>query len=217
MDFTGKALPLTANDIEIISGYLGCQIAALHAIIIVETIGEGFGSDNRPIILFEPHIFYSELTVPSERQRASREGLAYPKWGTKPYPTTQKQRYIYLEQAIEINETAALSSCSWGIGQVLGLNYKICGFDTVNDFVNAMMYSTGSQLYAMARFIAADHLQVYLRNLAWAEFARRYNGPAYASNHYDTKLKSAYDRLPAAEKITPKIPTQGELLSILKN
>ncbi|MNL61260.1 hypothetical protein D3C87_1851660 [compost metagenome] len=27
----------------------------------------------------------------------------------------------------------------------------------------------------------------------WADFARRYNGPAYKENDYDTKLAKAYD------------------------
>ena len=31
-----------------------------------------------------------------------------------------------------------------------------------------------------------------LQNKNWAEFARRYNGPAYAQNRYDEKLAEAY-------------------------
>ncbi|WP_444946633.1 N-acetylmuramidase family protein [Microbulbifer sp. VTAC004] len=215
MNFRGEALPLTDSDIEIIAGYLGCQVAALHSVIIVETTGKGFGPDNRPIMLCEPHIFYHELKIPSQRLQASKQGLAYPKWGTKPYPTTQNMRYLWLDKAMEINQEAALSSCSWGLGQVLGINYKICGFSTILDFIESMKYSGASQLYAMAKFIAADHLQVYLRNLAWSEFAHRYNGPAYALNHYEIKLEHTYSRLPASEKVIPSPPSNYTLDSLL--
>ena len=45
------------------------------------------------------------------------------------------------------------------------------------------------------RFIQADldlHHALIVRD--WAEFARRYNGPAYRDNIYDTKLATAYQR-----------------------
>ena len=31
-----------------------------------------------------------------------------------------------------------------------------------------------------------------LQNRNWADFAKRYNGPAYAQNKYDEKLAKAY-------------------------
>ena len=31
------------------------------------------------------------------------------------------------------------------------------------------------------------------KGLKWADVARRYNGPAYKENRYDTKLAEAYD------------------------
>ncbi|MEG6992119.1 N-acetylmuramidase domain-containing protein, partial [Pseudomonas aeruginosa] len=45
------------------------------------------------------------------------------------------------------------------------------------------------------RFIEADPaLLKALKGRKWAEFARRYNGPAYARNLYDVKLERAYAR-----------------------
>ena len=215
MNFVGKALPLTDGDVEIIAGYLGCHVAAVRAVIQVESAGRAFGPDKRPIILNEPHIFWRELGAGAKRDRAVREGLAYQRWGSKPYPRTQAARYEWLAKAMAIDETAALKSCSWGLGQVMGFNHKICGFDTVQAFVRAMTHSEGAHLYAIARFIVSNRLQGHLRNLNWTGFARGYNGPGYAKNAYHTKLANAYARRPASEKRTPPPSTEAQLLSLI--
>ncbi|MFA7308428.1 MAG: N-acetylmuramidase domain-containing protein [Hyphomicrobium sp.] len=36
-----------------------------------------------------------------------------------------------------------------------------------------------------------------MRNRQWAAFARRYNGPGYRKNRYDTLLANAYRRMAA--------------------
>ncbi|SHE51667.1 Protein of unknown function [Microbulbifer donghaiensis] len=211
-NFKGAAQPLTDGDIKTIAGYLGCHIAALRAVLAVESDGKGFGSDGRPRILNEPHVFYRELGAGAKRNKAVRAGLAYRKWGTKRYPSTQAARYVWLEKAMAIDEDAALKSCSWGLGQCMGFNHKLCGYASVQEFVRAMMHSAGAQLYAMARFIVSNGLQKHLRKLNWRGFAKGYNGPAYASHGYHTKLANSYSRKPAAEKVTPAPATEVELV-----
>jgi len=34
----------------------------------------------------------------------------------------------------------------------------------------------------------------HLKNKNWAEFARRYNGPAFKKNRYDEKIAAAYQQ-----------------------
>lgn len=215
MDFAGKALPLTDGDVRTIAGYLGCHVAAVRAVLAVESAGRGFGNDGRPIILNEPHIFWRELGAGAKRDRAVREGLAYQKWGAKPYPRSQPERYAWLARAMAIDETAALKSCSWGLGQVMGFNHKVAGFATVQEFVAAMTHSEGAHLYAMARFIVSNRLQGHLRSLNWSAFARGYNGAGYAKNAYHTKLASAYAKRPASEKVTPPVSTEAQLAALI--
>jgi len=215
MKLTGPALPLSSGDVTTIAGYLGCHVAAVRAVLAVESTGKGFGPDNRPIILNEPHIFYRELGAGPQRDWAVRDGLAYAKWGAQPYPKTQAERYAWLDKAMAISETAALKSCSWGLGQVMGFNHKIAGFDTVQDFVAAMTRSEGAQLYAMARFIVSNGLQKHLKALDWAKFAKGYNGAGYKQNAYDTKLAAAYAKRPASEKVTPPPATEAELAALI--
>ena len=95
---------------------------------------------------------------------------------------------------MRIDEEAAISSASWGLFQIMGFNHKICGCDTVGEFVSKMKENEGAQLDLFTAFVQSNKLDSYLREKDWAGFARRYNGPAYAENKYDEKLKSAYEK-----------------------
>lgn len=214
MNFQGAGKPLSPSDIVTIAGYLGCHIAAARAVLAIESAGKGFGPDRRPIILNEPHIFWRELGPAAARTQAGQLGLAYAKWGAKPYPKTQAARYSWLDKAMAINAEAALKSCSWGLGQLMGFNHKLCGFASVQDFVEAMKLSEGAQLFAMARFIVSSKLQGHLRKRDWAAFARGYNGAGYAKHGYHTKLAKAYARRPADEKLMPSPATLADLAAI---
>jgi len=195
VNFYGAGHHLAYADLERCAKLLGCDVAAIRAFLDVETNGLGFAEDNRVIILFEPHVFFRLLAShPEKRALAVAAGVAYAKQGTKPYPKTQHGRYTQLEKACDIDEEAALKSCSWGIGQVMGYNFKLAGYPTVYALVDACRISEGKQLEACCNFIKNTKLDAALRKRDWAGFARGYNGPSYAANHYDTKLAEAYQR-----------------------
>jgi len=211
LNFVGPARPLSDDDLLLVAGYLGCHVAALRAVLSVETGGKAFGADGRPVILNEPHIFWRELGAGTKRNNAVSSGLAYRKQGTKPYPKKQNARYGWLEKAIAIDRTAALCSCSWGIGQVMGFNYALCGFSSVQDFVEAMKESEGAQLYAMACFIVSNRLHEKLQKQDWSGFARGYNGTNFRKFGYHTKLENAYASRPASEKVDPPDVSEAEI------
>jgi hypothetical protein len=213
--FVGSALPLNEDDLPLVAGYLGCHLAALRAVIAVESRAEAFAPDRRPIILNEPHIFWRELGSGARRDKAVRDKLAYKKQGTRPYPKEQADRYKWLEAAMAIDERAALCSCSWGIGQVMGFNHGVCGFATVQRFVQAMISSESAQIYAVARFIVSNRLEDGLRARDWSGFARGYNGPNFAEGGYHTKLKKAYDARPDSEKVIPREVSESDLRAAL--
>ena len=212
MDFTGKALPLTDGDVSTIAGYLGCEIAAVRAVLQIEAAGKGFDSKGRPKMLFEPHIFWRELGPSPARDRAASAGLAYAKWKPGAYP---KDSYPRLEQAMAISKHNALRSASWGLGQVMGFNHEAAGFGDVVSFVEAMKHSEGAGLYAMARFIVSKSLQRHLRAKNWSSFAKGYNGSSYAQHGYHTKLANAYAKRPASERVVPPPATDEQLASLI--
>lgn len=188
LSFRGAAKRLDDIDLPKLGHRLGVGEDEIHAFLDVETRGYGFDDQGRPLILFEPHVFYRNLAG-DKRATAVREGLAYKNWGTKPYP---KDSYPRLRAACAIDEAAALKAASWGLGQVLGENFKAAGHATVQDFVRAMMADEEYQLEASVNFILANKLDDELRRHDWAGFAKGYNGAGYKRNRYDTKLAEAF-------------------------
>ncbi|HXP05766.1 MAG TPA: N-acetylmuramidase domain-containing protein [Stellaceae bacterium] len=107
-------------------------------------------------------------------------------------------QYDRLAEAIALDQDAALQSASWGMFQILGLNFAQCGFAAVADYVAAMCASEGAQLAAFCGFCQKGGLDRYLRAHDWTQFALAYNGPGEADNGYDEKLAAAYQRRAAA-------------------
>jgi hypothetical protein len=187
ISFIGAAKRIEDLDIPRIGARIGVGEDELHAFMEVEAAGSGFDRQGRPKMLFEPHIFHKHLQG-EKRERAVKAGLAYPKW-RREYP---KDSYPRLLAAMEIDETAALKSASWGLGQILGENHKAAGYKSPQDMVRAFTEDEENHLEAMVSFLKANGLDKHLRAHNWAELARGYNGPAYAQHGYHTKLKAAF-------------------------
>lgn len=187
INFNGAAKRLDDLDLPRLGATIGVGEDEIHAFMEVEAAGSGFDSQGRPKMLFEPHVFHRNLNG-EKRQRAIKAGLAYPSW-KQSYP---KDSYPRLLAAIEIDETAALKSASWGLGQILGENYRSAGYKSPQDMVRAFVEDEEAQLEGMISFLKTNGLDKHLRAHDWVALARGYNGPAYAKNGYHTKLKAAF-------------------------
>ena len=190
---------------------LGVEPPALLAVAEIESAGKPFASVNgraMPLIRWEGHYFY-RLLPHNLRDRAMREGLAHPSMGRVGNPASQAERYKMLERGKAIHEEAAISSCSWGLGQVMGSHWKTLGFSSPQQFVDVVCSGVAGQTEVMARFIRKNGLIGHLKSKNWAAFARAYNGPAYKSNRYDTKMGRAYIRylngVPPPQTMAPVI------------
>lgn len=175
---------------------LSIEPAALLAIAYVEGGGSaGALVDGRlePLIRFEGHYFFARLTG-DKLEVARTQGLASPSAGAVKNPASQAERWKLLNRAMEIDANAALESCSWGFGQVMGAHWKKLGFGSVSAFVNLCRSGAAGQAEVMVRFIKNAGLADALRNHDWKAFARGYNGRNYAKNAYDKKIAAAYDR-----------------------
>lgn len=179
---------LTAAEIKAAAERMGCEQASIRAVLKVESRGRGFSPDGRPIILFEPHIF-SKLTV--RKYDISNPAVSYKSWGAKPYPGTQDGRYKQLEEAFALDPEAAVSAASWGLFQILGMNYKACGFASATAFVSDMAQSEARMLAAFEAFVRANKILDELQKKDWAGFARVYNGPGQVEK-YAKLLGDAY-------------------------
>lgn len=186
-----RSRELVAGDFVDAAALLGCDVPAIRAAAQVESSGRGFAADGRPIILFEPHVF-SRLT--GHRFDSTHGGVSYAKWGAKPYPATQKDRWDQLLYAARIDHAAAYQAASWGLFQIMGFNFQICGFASIDAFVAAMETDEREHLLAFVEYVRGNRLDDELREHRWADFAARYNGPGYKTNAYDVKLAAAHQQ-----------------------
>lgn len=197
---------LTEADIEAAAASLGCDAAAVHAVIEVEAPRSGFLPDGRVVILFERHIMYRLL------QAAGVDPAPYVKASpdiVNPHPGGYlggAAEYGRLARAKAINADCALESASWGRLQIMGEHWHSLGYASVQAFVADMQTGEAAQLRAGVRFIAADpDMHQALVAHDWAAFAERYNGPAYHDHGYDLHLAVAYRRHAATD--IPREPT----------
>jgi hypothetical protein len=191
MEFVGAATPLAAGDVAAVAAQLQCEPAAIWAVCDIESAGGGFLPDKRPKILFEAHVF-GGLT--QHRFDAAHPNVSSATWDRSLYGAEGAHQYDRLAEAIGLDRAAALQSASWGLFQILGMNYAACGFAGVEDYVAAMCTGEGAQLAAFAAFCRHAGLDRFLRAHDWTQFALGYNGPGEAENDYDGKLAAAYQR-----------------------
>ncbi|WP_339511899.1 N-acetylmuramidase family protein [Pseudomonas sp. RL_15y_Pfl2_60] len=196
---------LSHADLAAAAKRLGVDLASIYAINQVESLGNGFASNGKPTVLFERHIMYRQLCTPVHegdnavqlKMHADELAITYPNL-VNPKPggyaggTAEHQR---LARARMLDDTSALASASWGAFQIMGFHWQLLGYSSVQEFAERMAKSEAEQLEAFVRFIEADPaLHKALKAKKWAEFAKRYNGPNYARNQYDTKLEHAYSQ-----------------------
>lgn len=188
---------LSDDDFRVVAMLLDCEVAALKAVQKVETGGRGgFFAEGKPAILFEGHIFWNQLKkrgIDPQSHVTGNENILYPKWDRTKYFGGIRE-YERLEKARAIHREAADASASWGMFQIMGFNHKSCGEESVGSFVDSMCESESKQLILSGRFIRQAGMLPALQAKDWKEFARRYNGPAYAQNKYDEKLAAAYEK-----------------------
>ena len=184
---------ITEQDMQQAATDLDVDLASIKAVTTVESRGSGFLSDGRPVILFERHIMRRRLAELGRDvdllQRYLPEIINGVPGGYK--GGSAEHDRLYLAQQIDFD--SAVESASWGLFQIMGFHWQVLGYESAKAFARAMNQSEGQQLDAFVRFIKADAgLHRALRSKDWADFAARYNGPAYSKNQYDVKLAEAY-------------------------
>ena len=187
LPFVGTARALSADGLGTVCQQLGVHAPEIWTVLAVETSGCGFLSDSRPQILYERHIFH-RLTQgkydDGDISDADPGG----------YGASGAHQYDRLTLALAKDRPAALKSCSWGIGQIMGENHVQAGFADVELMVAAMSESEDRQLAAMGSFLISARLHTSLRAHDWASFAHGYNGANYAINRYDIRLNGEFQK-----------------------
>jgi hypothetical protein len=202
-EFVGRSLALSADGMAAGAASIAVQPVELWTVLGVETSGWGFQADRRPKILYERHIFH-RLTG----GQFDDGDISDPTPGG--YGAGGAHQYDRLARAIALNRGAALQSASWGVGQIMGMNFAAAGFGDVEAMVTAMCDTEDAQLAAVAAFLKSQKLDGPLRTHDWAGFASGYNGPAYKENHYDENLQTQFEKYSAGT--TPDLTVRSTQL-----
>lgn len=203
--FTGTGKRLSPGDIGDAARTLGVETAVLLAFLEVEAAGRGFDNLDRPKMLFEPHVFWRNLSG-KLRDAAAAAGLAYAKWKAGGYP---KDSYPRLEKAIAISKEPAFRSASYGLPQILGENHKAAGFVSAEQMFTVFKQGEREQLLAMVTLMQSWGMTAMLTGKdftkpdSWRPAAGKYNGAGYATHGYHTNLAAAYTKHKDGEAMAP--------------
>lgn len=184
---------------------LGCETAVLQAVVEVEASGRGWLPSGRPLCLFERHLFHRNTKGRHTRSllRYTRatfdprlDDLSWPGWLPRTYGPGGENQWRRLLAAAKLNQEAAYDSTSFGPFQVLGSEAERSGWKGGAQAMVADLQQRGTEaaIEGFVQLVRAYGLTDELQRRDWAGFARRYNGPAYRVNRYDTRLATAFAR-----------------------
>lgn len=183
---------LTDDDFRRVANELQVEVAAIKAVVVIEAGGamEGFWGPGLPVVNCDRSLWgkmrgkvKSNAKLPAGAKVPS--GLKH-SFARRAWQKLINARKICIEQA---------DLCTfWGMFQIGGFNYKLCGCSSITEFVQLMCYSELEQLELFAAMITNTGQVKYIRAKDWAGFSRSYNGPGYARRGYHTRMAAAYKR-----------------------
>ena len=186
---------ITENDFIIAANVLNVELAVIKAASKVEAPkGAGFYNNKFPVILFERYVFY--------RQYNQKHGLAEVNIIFQQYPdicNLNSGGYVggvgeinRFNKAKAIDEECAILATSFGLFQILGLNYKAAGFNNVHDYFTAVCKDEHEQLKCFINFIKNDNTLLHsLQTKNFSVYAEHYNGRGNVDN-YSKAINDAY-------------------------
>ncbi|OPA99729.1 hypothetical protein BFW87_03165 [Pseudomonas fluorescens] len=190
---------LTDADFQSAAAQLGngIQVSLIKAFAIVESSGRsGFGPAKLPVIAFEGHIFrkYTEKRYDKTHPLLSYPYLvkAGPQWQAN--NKDQATAWRTLADAFKLDPESALNSASFGMFQMMGFNFRTCGYKNVSDFAVAMKRNAGEQLKAFVVFCSKNPALIKaMKDRDYAGMARNYNGADFGN--YDKRIQKEYEAL----------------------
>jgi hypothetical protein len=193
---------ITTKDLKDIASEFQLTYELVKTVLIVESSGAGFDAKTEKIkIQFEPHIFHKQLALRKIQSTLKFIGgtlyqIFIGKTVIENKVDVQEKEWEAFEKSKKINEESAYQATSWGLGQIMGFNHKVCGFETAKKMAENFELSEANQLRGMMMFIKSNSKMFNaLKNKDFETFARFYNGATYKKYKYDTKLKLTYEKL----------------------
>ncbi len=193
-DLVKHSGPLTEEDFKEIAKELDVETAAIRAIVDIETgrTHRGFTDNGKPVINFDLAVFKRNAAKRKINLGKHTKSEALKPINISKYGNLQAAQHARFEAALAIDSITAIESTFWGMFQIGGFNWQLCGASSPEEFMELVSRSEFDQLELFANFIRNTGLLPHLKNKNWAAFARIYNGPSYAKRGYHTRMAAAY-------------------------
>ncbi|MBU1380395.1 DUF3380 domain-containing protein, partial [Myxococcota bacterium] len=103
-------------------------------------------------------------------------------------PLRYQREYIKLAERLDPQNSRLASS--FGTFQIIGRNYSLAGYKSVNDMINSFKKGQLVQLNALTTFISSEKFRLKaFQSGNLQKISRSYNGRGYKKNDYDKKLQ----------------------------
>lgn len=189
---------LTEEDYIEVARMLDVEPAAIKAVVDIEAgqTHNGFFAPGKPLINFDLAMFrqFARKNGINLSRYSNSHRVVFERPNARRYGSSQAGQHERLRLARSIDNKTAIQSTFWGMFQIGGFNWKLCGCSSIDDFAERMSRSEREQLELFAAFIKNIGLDKALRRKDWAAFSRSYNGPSYAARGYHTRMAAAYAR-----------------------
>ena len=186
---------LTEQDYREVAAELDIDVAAIKALAAIEGGGHGFDAQGRATINFDLSVFKRFLRKAGISEAAARKTapVAFAAVNSKRHGGYVAAQHARLDAACKVDRELALKATFWGMFQIGGFNYKLCGCKSVEEYVKRNKESEREQLELFAHFIERAGLVGYVKAPNWRAFARAYNGGRQVAG-YAAKLQRAYNK-----------------------
>jgi len=204
--------------LAVIAQKMGFDPAIAVAILAQESGGQPYGADGRMIIRFENHLFNeywgkNNAAVYNGHFQSGSPVWTGHKWRPKtdePWRechTSQSVEWDVLNYASTLDDTAAKKSISMGLPQVLGSNFGILGFASVQDMFNAFAARERNQVIAFFDFLQGNGpaATTALKTRDFRTIASIYNGAGNA-DYYGKLITGHYNNFVALRGHQPSTP-----------
>lgn len=176
----------------------GFDMKVLKAIIKAESRGAAFSTPGKPILRFEPYLFKREYKRVTKKDFTGdvpfHPGMANATYAEGRKRTGgQTSEWEVFGRAAAINRDAAIRSSSWGMPQIMGFNYKLLGYKTPVEMVEAFSRSEEAQKVGMINFLINSGLTQAVKNREWEKIGRGYNGDT--TGYYGRVIESHYNKM----------------------
>lgn len=192
--------PRTIEGIEEEAARLGINPEVATAFLIAESGGRAFGKLGRVLLRFELHHF-SRLARGWKHQFKLTKGyshrghkmLVHGKWRFI-HVDRQDREHAAFALACLIDEDAACTSTSFGLGQIMGSNHRIAGYNSAAAMMEDFQRSEAAQVAGFFRFLEKEQITAKLAAGDVRGAIARYNGPANVDGYmakYERALGAA--------------------------